>query len=135
MDLKSYGVDFIASSIKEVIREKGQSNALMDLLNEKPNPFKGMCYVASMVLYDIFEGKDMDLYKKRDYNGDYHWWIKMKDGRTIDITEDQYIIEGKEVPSTSKDGAILSKPMWFPSYKKRISVLKDELVSHLNAFN
>jgi hypothetical protein len=128
MDRNSYSIDFIASSIKEVIRKRGETNALMDLLGEKPNPFKGMCYVATMVLYEIFEGKGMSLYKKKDYKGEYHWWIKMDDGRTIDITAEQYTIDGKEVPSCSYDGAILSKPMWFPSYKKRILVLKNELL-------
>jgi hypothetical protein len=128
MDKNPYSIEFIVSSIKEVIRRRGETNALMDLLGEKPNPFKGMCYVATMVLYEIFEGKGMSLYKKKDYKGEYHWWIKMDDGRTIDITAEQYTIEGKEVPSSSYNGAILSKPMWFPSYKKRILVLKNELL-------
>jgi hypothetical protein len=132
MDTNPYSIEFIASSIKEVIRRRGETNALMDLLGEKPNPFKGMCYVATMVLYEIFEGKGMSLYKKKDYKGEYHWWIKMDDGRTIDITAEQYTIEGKEVPSSSYNGAILSKPMWFPSYKKRILVLKNELLLSIN---
>lgn len=132
MDKNPYSIEFIVSSIKEVIRRRGETNALMDLLGEKPNPFKGMCYVATMVLYEIFEGKGMSLYKKKDYKGEYHWWIKMDDGRTIDITAEQYTIEGKEVPSSSYNGAILSKPMWFPSYKKRILVLKNELLLSIN---
>jgi hypothetical protein len=99
----------------------------MELLGEKPNPFKGMCYVASALLYELYGGKNMTLYRKKDYSGQYHWWIKTDDGTTIDITAEQYELEGREVPSASYDGAEIAKPMWFPSYKKRIAALRKEL--------
>ena len=120
-----------ASIIRTVIELRGKQNPLMAMLDEKPNPFKGMCYVASALLYELFEGKGMTLYRKKDYKDEYHWWIKTDEGDTIDITAEQYILEGKEVPSSSYDGAEIAKPMWFPSYKKRINILKDELMEYL----
>jgi hypothetical protein len=116
-----------ASRIRDIISSKGKQNTLMEMLGEKPNPFKGMCYVASALLYGLYDGKNMTLYRKKDYSGQYHWWIKTDDGTTIDMTREQYEIEGKEVPSASYDGAEIAKPMWFPSYKKRIAALKTEL--------
>ena len=120
-----------AALIKKVIASKGYTNPLAEMLGERPNPFKGMCYVASALLYELFDGEGMTLYKKKDYKDDYHWWIKMDSGETIDITAEQYTLEGKEVPSSSYDGAVVAKLMWFPSYKKRIAVLRQELQEYL----
>lgn len=120
-----------ASIIRNVIAEKALINPLAEMLGEKPNPFKKMCYVASALLYELYDGNGMTLYRKKDYKDEYHWWIRTDEGDTIDITAEQYIIEGKEVPSSSYDRAEIAKPMWFPSYKKRISVLKDELMEYL----
>lgn len=121
-----------ATIITYCIQNREKPNALMVLLGEKPNPFKGMCYVASALLYQLYDGKGLTLYKKKDYSGQYHWWIRTDDGKTIDMTAEQYIIEGKEVPSLSYENAEVSKPMWFPSYKKRIEVLKKEFLEAWN---
>ena len=120
-----------ASIIRNVIAERASINPLAEMLGEKPNPFKKMCYVASALLYELYDGKGMTLYRKKDDGGEYHWWIKTDAGDTIDITKEQYTIEGREVPSSSYDGAEIAKPMWFPSYKKRIAALKEELLGYL----
>ena len=120
-----------ASKIRDVIARRGNQNGLMVILGEQPNPFKGMCYVASALLYTLYDGSNMTLYKKKDYQGSFHWWIRTDDGVTIDITKEQYEIDGKETPSISYDGAVPSKLMWFPSYKKRIEILKQELADYM----
>ena len=120
-----------AALIKKVIASKGYTNPLAEMLGERPNPFKGMCYVASALLYELFDGEGMTLYRKKDYSGQYHWWIKTDDGDTIDITAEQYECEGRKAPSSSYDGAEIAKLMWFPSYKKRIAVLRQELEDYM----
>lgn len=104
----------------------------MDLIGEKPNPFKGECYVASALVYTIFDGKGLTLYRKKDFENKFHWWIKTNEGVTIDITADQYLIQGQDVPSSSYENAEASKPMWFPSYKKRVAKMMDELALYIN---
>ena len=91
-----------AALIKKVIASKGYTNPLAEMLGERPNPFKGMCYVASALLYELFDGEGMTLYRKKDYSGQYHWWIKTDDGDTIDITFDSATIESTE--SLDSDG-------------------------------
>lgn len=135
MDLESKDIEplSIANHIRDVINTRGFVNPLMEMLGEKPNPFRNMCYVASALLYELFNGECMTLYKKKDYKDDYHWWIKMDSGETIDITAEQYTLEGKDVPSSSYDGAVVAELMWFPSYKKRIAILRQELEEHLKS--
>jgi hypothetical protein len=135
MDLESKGIEplSLANHIRDVINARGVVNPLMKMLGEKPNPFRNMCYVASALLYELCDGEGMTLYKKKDYKDDYHWWIKMDSGETIDITAEQYTLEGKDVPSSSYDGAVVAELMWFPSYKKRIAVLRQELEEHLKS--
>jgi len=123
----AYNLEIISSALYEIIRAKGVSNALMEAIGEKPNPFKGQCYVVSALLYDIFDGEGLELYRKKDFENQYHWWIKTLDGHTIDITGEQYEIQNQIRPSSSYDGAEKAKPMWFPSYKKRMEKLKEEL--------
>jgi len=122
-----------ADFIKEVIRAKAYVNPLAEMLGDKPNPFKGMCYVASALLYQLYDGAGMTLYKKRDNTGQFHWWIRTDDGETIDITAGQYEDFGIESPSKSYDGAVVAKLMWFPSYKRRIDLLKQDLEEYIKS--
>lgn len=122
-----------AKLIRDTIALRGESNALMELIGARPNPFRKMCYVASALLYKLHNGEGMTLYKKRDYAGEYHWWIRTDDGETIDITAEQYSIEGKEIPSSSYDGAEVGEIMWYPSYKDRMNTLEKELLEHIKS--
>jgi len=124
-------VVFVANAIYQIIKSSAVPNTLMEVLGEVPNPFKGECYIASALLYQKFGGVGMVLYRKKDYANQYHWWIKTDEGYTIDITREQYSIERKEVPSNSYVGAEQAKPMWFPSYKKRIKVLEEKLDAYM----
>ena len=54
-----------------------------------------------MVLYELYDGRNMNLVKKMDVNGQYHWWLEYWSGNKIeiiDITEEQYVNENKPCP-------------------------------------
>ena len=48
-------------------------------------------------------------------------------GTVIDITADQYSIEGQPIPSDDPEDAERSNLMGFPSYKKKVQKLMAEL--------
>ena len=123
----------LAVFIRNTILMRTSPNEIMRQLELIPNPFYGECYVASALLYEMFDGKNMQLYKKKDYKYEYHWWIKLVDtGEIIDITAEQYSIDKKPCPSADTDGAIKAELMWFPSYKKRVAKLKKELLDYID---
>lgn len=97
------------------------------------NPYKGECYVASSLLYDAYQGKDMQLRKGRDHEGRWHWWIEVWDGqeyKTLDMTRNQYLLEGHPCPS-DQDGGVKAKPMSYPSYERRKKSLAEEITRSL----
>ena len=61
------------------------------------NPTGGWCWFASGTLHRFFY-KDFDLYKAVcKINPDtFHWWLQDKSGNVIDLTEEQYLINGIE---------------------------------------
>jgi len=123
----------LAVFIRNTLLMRTAPNELMRQLELIPNPFYGECYVASALLYEMFDGKNMQLFKKKDYKDEYHWWIKLVDtGEIIDITAEQYSIDKKPCPSADSDGAIKADLMWFPSYKTRVKKLKKELMDYIN---
>lgn len=125
----------MAEAIKQVLVNREQVTYMQKLLGYKSNPLKNQCYVASKLLYDIFDGCGIELFKKKDAYDKWHYWIKTDSGETIDITSEQYVIEGLEVPSSSYDGAIEAESLWYPSYKDRIAKLLDELREYIEASN
>ena len=123
----------LAVFIRNTILMRTSPNELMRQLELIPNPFYGQCYVASALLYEMFDGKNMELWKKKDYKDEFHWWIKLVDtGEIIDITAEQYSIDKKPCPSDDTDGAVKAELMWFPSYKKRVKQLKKELLEYID---
>ena len=76
------------------------------------NPTGGWCWFASGTLHRFFY-KDFDLYKSVcKINPDtFHWWLQDKLGNVIDLTEEQYLINGitdirKDIFTKSKTGKI-----------------------------
>ena len=123
----------LAVFIRNTILMRTAPNELMRQLELIPNPFYGQCYVCSALLYEMLDGKNMELWKKKDYKNEFHWWIKLVDsGEIIDITAEQYSIDKKPCPSADTDGAVKAELMWFPSYKKRVAKLKKELMDYIN---
>lgn len=103
-------------------------------LRRKKNPLRGECYVASVVLYDMHDGKNMTLVKKLDCLGNTHWWVVYDDGENhinIDITQNQYYEQNLPCPSHSPEDVIEAKKMGFASYKKRIKELEEEIWEYM----
>ncbi len=71
------------------------------------NPTGGWCWFASGTLHRFFY-KDFDLYKSncKINPNDFHWWLQDKSGNVIDLTEEQYLINGIK---NIRDG-VLRKP-------------------------
>ena len=71
------------------------------------NPTAGWCWFASGTLHRFFY-KEFDLYKSvcKIHPNDFHWWLQDKSGNVIDLTEEQYLINGIK---NIRDG-VLRKP-------------------------
>jgi hypothetical protein len=115
-----------------IYAQHSTSDILADLLGVKPNVMKGKCYVASVALYEYFEGNNLTLYRKKDIAGEYHWWCITDDGVTIDITRSQYDIEGLPTPSADIHGAEKMKPLWYPNMKDKVNRLLTLIEEHTN---
>ena len=120
------GIDFIANIIRGILLNDNPPKMVNILLGEKYNPLLGLCYPPAGLIYKSFNGITT-LYRKKDFEDVYHWWIIDKWGRTIDITRDQYVIRGRSVPSDSLDDAEKSKPLSFPYYRKKIDKLEQRV--------
>jgi hypothetical protein len=140
MDPKSYinpnRIDEIALAIENTIKLRQPINGLENALGIEPNPYKGECYIASALMQDIFGKEYIDLYRKKDYKNQCHWWIFDKfANKTIDITRKQYVIEGKPVPSNSYENAEKSSKLGFSSHKIRVEKVRKELLEYLKINN
>ena len=122
-----------ASLIKEYYYETSPSiNALQSFLDETPNPLKSKCYICSATIQRIFGKENISLWrcedeaipKGRKHPERFHWWCVTKDGETIDVTEEQYTIEGRLSPAAI-DGVEKEEmnELWFPSLKDKVFTL------------
>ena len=131
---KKEAIEVCALYIQEIIKGKLVTNALMEAIGEVANPLKGWCYVACALLYQKFNGEGMNLYKMKDDNDIFHWWIVLDaSGEVIDITREQYEIEGLLPPYENKTSSnIIEKAslMGFNSYKKKVAALEEELQTY-----
>jgi len=82
-----------------------QSQLTPDLLKpeyraiNETNPMYGHCYVASEVIYHLFEPGVLQPYYGKDDEGVTHWWlVDEKRNIRVDATCDQYYSIGKEPP-------------------------------------
>jgi hypothetical protein len=79
----------------------------------------GHCHTASGVLYKIFGPKNVKMFRAKDDEGLYHWWVVDKDNKIIDPTHEQYTLLGKKPPYLEgKKAGMLGF-----SYKKRVLIL------------
>ena len=90
------------------------------------NPTFGHCHNASGCLYKIFGSKNVHMY--RGFDGEiYHWWIVDKNGRTIDLTSEQYTSIGKVPPyDVGEKSGLLGY-----DYKKRVLELLKRVTAQL----
>ena len=131
----SRNLKILAKAIKQVLINRDETTYMQELLGYKSNPLKNECYVASKLLYDMMRGNGISLYKKKDAYDKWHYWLKTDEGETIDITAEQYVIDGVEVPSSSYKDALEAETLWYPSYKDRIKQLHSELIEYINVNN
>jgi hypothetical protein len=102
---------------------------------------KGKCYTTTIALYQMWDEGGLSLYRKKDYEGIYHWFIIVdelledrKNGeRTkylIDITGYQYGWGNKNkspIKDLNMDPSILETceymkaPLHYPSYKDMVN--------------
>ncbi len=97
--------------------------ALLEYHSRHPdneNAYKGMCYVASVVLKNLV-GRKVILWKVKDHNRQFHWWCETKDGEVIDLTKQQYELCNVGVPSSGMSARMKEqgRRMGFASYKKK----------------
>ena len=111
-------------------------NPLQEMMGETPNPLKGKCYIASAVLYMVFDKEGMTLWRcedtaipsKKKNPQRYHWWVITDDGVRIDITEEQYSIEGRQSPATSDNPTIQKMDLlWYPSLADKVKSLTTKI--------
>ena len=59
------------------------------------NKTRGWCYLLSGTLHRFFY-KEWDMYRTecKLNDEDYHWWLQDKKGNIIDLTQEQYILNG-----------------------------------------
>ena len=98
------------------------------------NPYEGMCYVASIVLKNLV-GRKVILWKVKDHNRQFHYWLETKEGEVIDLTKQQYEVNNISAPSSGAAARLKEqgRRMSFASYKKKedklmeiIGKIKDE---------
>lgn len=107
-------------------------NLTLDLLPKKMwkrnkeggnNNKYGHCHTASGVIYKLFGPKNVHMYRAKDDEDLYHWWIVDKKGKVIDLTAEQYTLLGKQPPyKNGKKAGILGF-----AYKKRVNILLERV--------
>ena len=92
------------------------------------DPYAGQCYVASAALKKLV-GRELVLYRTRDHQERFHWWLETKDGQVIDLTSKQYTEHGHPVPSDEPMNQNKEKRsyMSFDSYRKRVDVVLERM--------
>jgi len=121
------------SLIKEYYYETSPSiNPLQSFLEETPNPLKGKCYICSATIQRIFGKENISLWrcedeaipKSKKHPQRFHWWCVTKDGVIIDVTEEQYTIEGRLSPAAI-DGVEKEErnELWYPTLKDKVFAL------------
>lgn len=109
-----------------------ETNILADMLGTKPNPLKGKCYEATCTMYKIFGSKIVELWRCPDVYGDFHWFCTNKWGDLIDITAEQYTIEGHKSPAENKNEWSKQYPLSFMSMRKRVDKVYGKIVLELD---
>ena len=105
---------------------------------EGDNPYKGECYIASFILWEMYEGENMHFLRKKDFYDEWHWWVSYNDGyykEWIDITRKQYDLVNIPCPSDDRRGVGLTDKMAYTSYKKRIVKLKEKIKEYTESQN
>lgn len=87
------------------------------------NPTFGHCHTASGCLYKIFGPDALSLYRALDDENIWHWWVVDKQNKIIDLTQDQYLSEGRLPPHQNGEKSSL---LGF-GYRKNVLRLLDRV--------
>ena len=117
-------------------------NSWEDAANDNNVYMKGKCYTTTIALYQMWDEGGLSLYRKKDYEGIYHWFIIVdelledrKNGKftgtyLIDITGRQYgwgdknkspIKDLDTDPSILETCEYMKAPLHYPSYKDKVN--------------
>jgi len=125
MSLLDYNEDNLLK-VSSIIKR----NLTPDLLPKKwwklnmTNPTFGHCHNASGSLYKIFGHRHLHMYRAKDDQDIWHWWVMDNDNRIIDLTSEQYTDRGKTPPYAEgqKSGLLNFE------YRKRVLRLTDRVM-------
>ena len=146
-------VSWLEHYAKKMYMDDAGCDYIGEMKKKRINAFKGKCYEATVGIYELCDGEGLTLYRTKDDEGVWHWFMvidhlyeeRIKEGYTgdflIDPTAYQYSIDGKVAPTHSirhgkvgeeLDKAEKMKPLHFPSYKEKVKAFKDKLKSYMD---
>tara|TARA_E500000305_G_scaffold40390_1_gene30879 strand:+ start:66 stop:635 length:570 start_codon:yes stop_codon:yes gene_type:complete len=117
-------------------------NSWEDAADDDWHYMKGKCYTTTIALYQMWDEGGLSLYRKKDYEGIYHWFIIVdecledrKNGKftgdyLIDMTARQYGWAKKDKspikdldtdPSILETCEYMKAPLHYPSYKDKVN--------------
>jgi hypothetical protein len=120
----------------QIVMESIRKNLTTDLLpkymvdrnqNGGSDGTYGHCHTASSVIYKIFGPKNVHLFRAKDDEGLYHWWVVDKHGKIVDPTHEQYTLLGRKAPYEQGTKATM---LGF-EYRKRVKELYNRVCSDL----
>jgi hypothetical protein len=94
-------------------------------INGGSNGKYGHCHTSSGALYKIFGPQNMKLFRNKDDEGLYHWWVVDNMGKIIDPTAEQYTLLNRTPPY---EGGVKKSILGF-EYRKRVNILVDRVIS------
>ncbi|TAN25327.1 MAG: hypothetical protein EPN31_15575 [Castellaniella sp.] len=79
---------------------------------EPSNPTFGFCSLASEAAYFILGGPESGFmsYATKDENNTSHWWLQNKEGEILDLTAEQFYLQGSKPPY---ERGLLGRPVGF----------------------
>lgn len=114
-----------------------KNNLTIDLIPKKmrhrnifgnTNGTYGHCHTVCGVLQKIFGSKIISVWRSQDDEGLYHWWAVDKDGKIIDLTADQYTLNGKVPPYETGQKTVL---LGYYRNKRKVSILLERVKAEL----
>ena len=100
-------------------------------------PVNKTCFSAETISWSKKDSmknysKIVELWRCPDVYGDFHWFCTNKWGDLIDITAEQYTIEGHKSPAENKNEWAKQYPLSFPGMRKRVDRVYGKIVLELD---
>ena len=126
MEYTEENLDMVSKVIKE--------NLTPDLLpkmwieRNSTNSMFGHCHTASACLQKVFGSKNIKLYRAKDDEGIWHWWVIDLNRKMIDLTSEQYTSTGRTPPYDKGEKAYMLG--W--GYRTRVLTLYDRVLLRID---